>query len=32
MVSYINMTDFSLGITHPLIYNGMENVVDMDYG
>ncbi|KAJ8710322.1 hypothetical protein PYW07_009688 [Mythimna separata] len=30
-VNYINMTDFTLGITHVLIYNGLDNVVDMDY-
>lgn len=26
------MSDFTLGITHTLIYQGLDNVVDMDYG
>ncbi|CAH0696405.1 unnamed protein product [Spodoptera exigua] len=30
-INYINMSDFTLGVTHVLIYNGLENVVDMDY-
>ncbi|KAF9813271.1 hypothetical protein SFRURICE_017003 [Spodoptera frugiperda] len=30
-INYINMSDFTLGVTHLLIYNGLENVVDMDY-
>nr|WRY74151.1 vitellogenin receptor 3 [Athetis dissimilis] len=25
------MSEFTLGVTHLLIYNGLENVVDMDY-
>nr|WJN66573.1 vitellogenin receptor [Grapholitha molesta]WKE35499.1 vitellogenin receptor [Grapholitha molesta] len=27
----IEMTDFTLGVTHVFAYNGLENVVDMDY-
>ncbi|XP_026728447.1 vitellogenin receptor-like [Trichoplusia ni] len=30
-INYINMTDFTLGITHLLAYNNLEDVVDMDY-
>ncbi|XP_050671430.1 low-density lipoprotein receptor 1-like [Leptidea sinapis] len=30
-ICYINMSDFTLGVTHLLAYNGLENVVDMDY-
>ncbi|PZC70778.1 hypothetical protein B5X24_HaOG214931 [Helicoverpa armigera] len=30
-INYINMTDFTLGITHLLVYNGLDNVLDMDY-
>nr|AXY55007.1 vitellogenin receptor [Maruca vitrata] len=30
-INFINMTDFSLGITHQFINLGLENVIDMDY-
>lgn len=31
MIRYINMNEFSLGVTHLLTYEDLENVVDMDY-
>lgn len=30
-INYINMSDFTLGITHLLLFDNLENVVDMDY-
>ncbi|XP_049879788.1 putative vitellogenin receptor [Pectinophora gossypiella] len=30
-INYINMTDFTRGVTRLLLYKGLENVVDMDY-
>ncbi|XP_045762234.1 putative vitellogenin receptor isoform X2 [Maniola jurtina] len=30
-ISHINMSDFTLGVTELLLYEGLENVVDMDY-
>ncbi|XP_046973536.1 putative vitellogenin receptor [Vanessa cardui] len=30
-VNYMNMSDFTLGITHVLVNKGLENIVDMDY-
>ncbi|XP_052756265.1 prolow-density lipoprotein receptor-related protein 1 [Galleria mellonella] len=31
LLSYINMSDFSLGLTRPFYYNGLMNIIDMDY-
>ncbi|CAK1543493.1 unnamed protein product [Leptosia nina] len=31
-INYINMSDFTLGVTHLVSYVGFDNVVDMDYG
>ncbi|CAK1590912.1 unnamed protein product [Parnassius mnemosyne] len=30
-ITFISMSDFTLGLTHLFIYNGLENVVDMGY-
>ncbi|CAH2057043.1 unnamed protein product, partial [Iphiclides podalirius] len=30
-INYIGMEEFTLGVTHLLIYSGLENVVDMAY-
>nr|AYA29178.2 vitellogenin receptor [Samia ricini] len=30
-LNYVNMSEFTLGLPHTLIHNGLDNVVDMDY-
>ncbi|XP_053618360.1 vitellogenin receptor isoform X2 [Plodia interpunctella] len=30
-INTINMTDFQLGLTHPVLYDGLGDVVDLDY-
>ncbi|XP_063833799.1 vitellogenin receptor Yl [Ostrinia nubilalis] len=30
-INYINMSDFTLGITHLFLLKGLEDIVDMDY-
>ncbi|XP_059055987.1 putative vitellogenin receptor [Achroia grisella] len=31
IISHINMSDFSLGVTQPFLYKGLVNVVEMEY-
>lgn len=32
IISYVNMSDFTLGLIHELVSQTLNNVVDMDYG